>query len=161
MKMSVWSLACQQSVFQRYHSKKISKSFTHTMAAKASWQWHYVTVTLCTDFHKSRTFPRQIEPERIIVAQLTFLPKMSAIYHWKGFLCSFLLQWFIWKCKKIFIDCNSQCFLWKSQCYSGPNDNRPVCFWLKSNDESYSEPNRVDHCRWCVLICSYIMGQHW
>jgi len=39
--MSVWSLACQRSVFQRYHSEK------HLMAAKARWHWNYVTVTLC------------------------------------------------------------------------------------------------------------------
>ena len=48
MKMSVWSLGCQQSIFRRYHSeKKIYWSFAHKMAAKASWQWNYVTVTLC------------------------------------------------------------------------------------------------------------------
>ena len=41
---SVWSLACQQRVFQLYHSENISKSFTHKMAAKASWNWNYVTV---------------------------------------------------------------------------------------------------------------------
>jgi len=34
--MSVWSLACQQSVFQRYHSENIYQSFTDKMAAKAS-----------------------------------------------------------------------------------------------------------------------------
>jgi len=46
MKMSVWwlSLACQQSVFQRYHSKTFIK-----MAAKANWHWNYVTFTLCID----------------------------------------------------------------------------------------------------------------
>ena len=48
MKMSVSSLACQQSVFQRYHTENIiNQSFTHKMAAKASWHWNYVTVTLC------------------------------------------------------------------------------------------------------------------
>ena len=48
VKMSVWSLACQQSVFHRYHSeKKIYGSFTCKMAAKASWHWNYVTVILC------------------------------------------------------------------------------------------------------------------
>jgi len=37
MKMSAWSLACQQSVFQRYKSEKnIYESFTHKMAAKAA-----------------------------------------------------------------------------------------------------------------------------
>jgi len=46
MKMSVWSLACQQSVFQRcIKAKNIYRSFTHMMAAKASWHWNYVTVT--------------------------------------------------------------------------------------------------------------------
>jgi len=46
MKMSVWwlSVACQQSVFQRYHSKTFIK-----MAAKANWHWNYVTFTLCID----------------------------------------------------------------------------------------------------------------
>jgi len=34
-------------VFQQYHSKKIYQSFTHKMAAKVSWLWNYVTVTLC------------------------------------------------------------------------------------------------------------------
>jgi len=47
MKMSVWSLTCRQSVFQWYHSENIYKSFTHKMAAKASWHWNYVTVALC------------------------------------------------------------------------------------------------------------------
>ena len=47
MKMSVRSLSCQQSVFQRYHSENIYESFTHKMAAKASWHRNYVTVTLC------------------------------------------------------------------------------------------------------------------
>jgi len=47
MKMSVWSLACRQSVFQWYHSEDIYQSFTHKMAARASWHWNYVTVTLC------------------------------------------------------------------------------------------------------------------
>jgi len=47
MKMSVWSLACRQSVFQWHHSEKHLSEFTHKMAAKASWHWNYVTVTLC------------------------------------------------------------------------------------------------------------------
>jgi len=53
MKLSVRSLACPRSVLQRYHSEKhISefypyRSFTHKMAAKASWHRNYVTVTLC------------------------------------------------------------------------------------------------------------------
>jgi len=29
------------------------------------------------------------QPERIIVVQLTFLPKMSVIYHWKGLFATF------------------------------------------------------------------------
>jgi len=41
MKMSVWSLSRQRSVFQRYHSENIYQSFTHKMAAKASW--HRIT----------------------------------------------------------------------------------------------------------------------
>jgi len=37
MKMSVGSLCCQQSVFQRYHSEKhYFESFTHKLAAKAA-----------------------------------------------------------------------------------------------------------------------------
>jgi len=44
--MSAWSLACQQSVFRRYHSENIYQSFTHKMTAKASWHWNYVTVIL-------------------------------------------------------------------------------------------------------------------
>jgi len=47
MKMCVWSLACQQNIFQLCHSENIWESFTHKMAAKASWHWNYVTVTLC------------------------------------------------------------------------------------------------------------------
>ena len=47
MKMSVWSLACQQSIFQHYHGENIYESFTHNVAAKASWHWNYVTVALC------------------------------------------------------------------------------------------------------------------
>jgi len=51
MKMSVWSLSCQQSVFQRYITvKNIFESFTHKMATKASWHRNYVTVTLCICF---------------------------------------------------------------------------------------------------------------
>ena len=34
MKMSVWSIARQQSIFQQYHSENIYQSFTHKMAAK-------------------------------------------------------------------------------------------------------------------------------
>ena len=49
MKMSVWSLACQQSVayFSDITVKNIYQSFTHKMAVKASWHWNYVTVALC------------------------------------------------------------------------------------------------------------------
>ena len=53
MKMSVWSLARQQSVFQQYHSENIYRSFTHKMAAKASWHQNYVTVILCISFAAS------------------------------------------------------------------------------------------------------------
>jgi len=36
MKMSVRSLACQQSVFQRHYSENIYQSFTDKIATKAS-----------------------------------------------------------------------------------------------------------------------------
>jgi len=46
--LSVWSLACQQCVyFSDITVANISESFTHKMAAKASWHRNYVTVTLC------------------------------------------------------------------------------------------------------------------
>jgi len=47
MKMTAWSLSCQWSAFQRYHCEKHLSEFTHKMAAKASWHWNYVTVTVC------------------------------------------------------------------------------------------------------------------
>ena len=47
VKKSVWSLACQQSVFQRYHSGRRFSRILLTMAAKASLHQNYVTVTLC------------------------------------------------------------------------------------------------------------------
>ena len=49
MKMSAWSLACQQSkaYFSDITVKDISKSCTHKMAAQACWHCNYVTVTLC------------------------------------------------------------------------------------------------------------------
>ena len=47
MKMSVWSLARQQSVFQHCHSENIYQSSAYKMAAKASWHRNYVTVSLC------------------------------------------------------------------------------------------------------------------
>jgi len=45
--MSVWSLACPQGVFQRYHSEKHLSEFCPKMAAKVSWHRNYVTVNLC------------------------------------------------------------------------------------------------------------------
>ena len=47
MKMSVWSLARQQSVFQQYDSEKIYRSLPTRWRWKASWHRNYVTVTLC------------------------------------------------------------------------------------------------------------------
>jgi len=48
MKMSVWSLSCQQtSCFSAITVKNIYESFTHNVAAKASWHWNYATVTIC------------------------------------------------------------------------------------------------------------------
>jgi len=47
MKMSVWSLAGNKAYFSSITAKNIYQSFTHKMAAKASWHWNYVTVTLC------------------------------------------------------------------------------------------------------------------
>ena len=51
MKMSVRSLARQQSVFQRHHCENIYESFAHKMATKASWHRNYVTGTLCICMH--------------------------------------------------------------------------------------------------------------
>ena len=45
--MSVWSLTCQQSYLGDIVVANISESFTHKMAAKASWHRNYVTVILC------------------------------------------------------------------------------------------------------------------
>ena len=49
MKMSVWSLelARQSVLVIDITVKNIHQSFTHKVAAKASWLWNYVTVTLC------------------------------------------------------------------------------------------------------------------
>jgi len=54
MKMSVWSLACQQRVFQWYHSENISKSFTQTWRRKpagmeiTSLSLYVLPQTVCT-----------------------------------------------------------------------------------------------------------------
>jgi len=45
--MSVWSLTCQRSYFGDIIVANISESFTHKMAAKASWHRNYVTVIIC------------------------------------------------------------------------------------------------------------------
>jgi len=45
--MPVWSLTCQQSYLGDIVVANISESFTHKMAAKASWHRNYVTVILC------------------------------------------------------------------------------------------------------------------
>jgi len=47
MNMSVRSLACNEVYLSDITVKNISKSFTHKMAAKASWHWNYATVALC------------------------------------------------------------------------------------------------------------------
>jgi len=74
--MCVWLLACQESYHskERYHNisnditvKNISKSFTHKMAAKASWHWNYVTVNRLTkekklEARQGRTLARQAAP---------------------------------------------------------------------------------------------------
>ena len=59
---NVWmiTIACQQSVFQRWHSEKhLSTFITHKMAAKASWHRNYVTVTLCIEWRAA--FPMTFE----------------------------------------------------------------------------------------------------
>ena len=44
------TIACQQSVFQRYHSEKHLWEFTHKMAAKDSWHWNYVTMSQYAEY---------------------------------------------------------------------------------------------------------------
>ena len=76
MKMSVRSLARQQSVFQQYHSENIYRSFTHKMAAKACWRRDYVTVTICIVvilifFCSRRLYHVRLEPARFAVITAT------------------------------------------------------------------------------------------
>ena len=64
MKMSAWSLACQQSVFQRYKSEKnIYESFTHKMAAKAAG----IEITSLTPCVSLRHFTGNQNVPKIIV----------------------------------------------------------------------------------------------
>ena len=65
MKMSAWSLACQQSVFfMDITVKNIYQRFTHKMAAKASWHWNYVTLTLCIGNRGDVAVSTRAEPAR-------------------------------------------------------------------------------------------------
>jgi len=47
MKMSLWSLSCQQSVFQRYHSEKTFMRTLPTRWRRKTAGIEIVTVTLC------------------------------------------------------------------------------------------------------------------
>ena len=63
--MSTWSLACRQSVFlSDSRITNISKSFTHKMAAKTSWQiWNEITsLTLCITGVNTLWDPRDASP---------------------------------------------------------------------------------------------------
>jgi len=60
--MSIWSLTCQQRVFQRCHSDKNSSEFFYLQDGGKNQQariWHdyYVTATLCIIAFMSRTPP--------------------------------------------------------------------------------------------------------
>ena len=60
--MSIWSLTCQQRVFQRCHSGKNSSEFFYLQDGGKNQQariWHdyYVTATLCIIAFMSRTPP--------------------------------------------------------------------------------------------------------
>jgi len=66
MKMSAWSLACQQSVFQRYKSeKKHLWEFYPQDGGESSWHWNYVTVALCIASSTFHTEPKCAENYRI------------------------------------------------------------------------------------------------